>query len=708
MGIRTEERVTVIQGVLGLGVMLAAFITSAGIPVKPSSIEALRTVQLLSGLICGAISFAIFTQGWIMFTEKLSRQRLYSAVLFFLLGALDVLYTAGIGQIRLFGLETGPGLTAALLMIANAVCPIGMLFIFSVPDRQISGKHKFIVLLGTAMVSAAGIVLLYTYQKYLPVSWLEAHLQVPGRIAICIAVLGLHAAAITSILYRYRHERPPAAMMVNRALMFMMMGFPLLMLADPAEVGYMHAVGSVYLVISYYFVLKGVYHLTIDEPFRVQQAVEARMEYMAYHDDLTGLPNLRRLKQMLAALIDSDNKHEPVRAGVAVININRFKAINDSLGYSAGDQLLRELGDRLKGLLLSGEEVFRMGEDEFAVLFSVPDGVSGFEKRAEQMLESVNPSVRIDDTEFHISLSMGLSLYPEDGQSVDQLIQYADMAVHHAKEHDLVFIRYTETMKKRTQSKVELENDMRKALLRGEFFLEYQPQFSLQTGKMVGMEALVRWNHPKRGLISPGEFIPLAEESGLIVPLGEWVLRTACRDTRNWQIQGYEPVCVSVNLSMRQFRQYNLADKVDAILREVGLEADYLELEVTESMTFDIETALSQLQSLKRLGVHISIDDFGTGYSSLNYLKNLPIDRLKIDRSFVKEVMLDGNDAAIVSTITTMAHHLKLKVTAEGVENEEQLNFLREQNCHEGQGYLFSRPVPAAVLESQFLSRLAG
>lgn len=708
MGIRTEERVTVIQGVLGLGVMLAAFITSAGIPVKPSSIEALKTVQLLSGLVCGAISFAIFTQGWIMFTEKLSRQRLYSAVLFFLLGALDVLYTAGIGQIRLFGLETGQGLTAAFLIIANAVCPIGMLFIFSVPDRQISGKHKVIVLLGTALVSAAGIVLLYTYQKYLPVSWLEAHLQVPGKIAICIAILGLYAAAITAILYRYRHQRPPAAMMVNRALMFMMMGFPLLMLAGPTEVGFMHAVGSVYLVISYYFVLKGVYHLTIDEPFHVQQAVEARMEHMAYHDDLTGLPNLRRLKQMLAALIDSDNKHEPVRAGVAVININRFKAINDSLGYSAGDQLLMELGDRLKGLLLSGEEVFRMGEDEFAVLFSVPDGVSGFEKRAEQMLESVNPSVRIDDTEFHISLSMGLSLYPEDGQSVDQLIQYADMAVHHAKEHDLVFIRYTETMKKRTQSKVELENDMRKALLQGEFFLEYQPQFSLQTGKMVGMEALVRWNHPKRGLISPGEFIPLAEESGLIVPLGEWVLRTACRDTRNWQIQGYEPVCVSVNLSMRQFRQYNLADKVDGILREVGLDADYLELEVTESMTFDIETALSQLQSLKRLGVHISIDDFGTGYSSLNYLKSLPIDRLKIDRSFVKEVMLDGNDAAIVSTITMMAHHLKLKVTAEGVENEEQLKFLREQNCHEGQGYLFSRPVPAAVLESQFLSRLAG
>ncbi|WP_334073809.1 MULTISPECIES: putative bifunctional diguanylate cyclase/phosphodiesterase [Paenibacillus] len=708
MGIRTEEKVTVIQGVIGLGVMLAALTTFAGIRANPSSMEALKTVQLLSGLICGAISFAIFTQGWILFTDKLSRQRLYSAVLFFLLGALDMLYTAGIGQIRLFGLETGQGLTAAFLIIANAVCSIGMLVIFSLPDRQISGKHKLFVFMGTALVSAAGVVLLYTYQKYLPASWMESHHRIPGKIALCIAILGLYAAAITAILYRYRKERPPAAMMVIRALMFMMMSFPPLVFGNPAGIGFMPAIGSGYLVISYYFVLKGVYHLTIDEPFRGQQAVEARMQHMAYHDDLTGLPNLRQLKEMLAVLLDSDKKQEPVRAGVAVININRFKAINDSLGYSAGDQLLTELGVRLKGLCLPGEEVFRMGEDEFAVLFSVPTGSSGFEKRAEQMLESVNPSVRIDDTEFHISLSMGISLFPEDCQSVDQLIQYADMAVHHAKEHDLVFIRYTETMKKRTQAKVELENDMRKALLRSEFFLEYQPQFSLQTGRMVGMEALVRWNHPKRGLISPGEFIPLAEESGLIVPLGEWVLRTACRDTKNWQTQGYEPVCVSVNLSMRQFRQYNLADKVDAILREVGLDPDYLELEVTESMTFDIETALSQLQSLKRLGVHISIDDFGTGYSSLNYLKSLPIDRLKIDRSFVKEVMLDGNDAAIVSTITTMAHHLKLRVTAEGVENEAQLKFLREQNCHEGQGYLFSRPVPAPVLESQFLSRLVG
>ncbi len=707
MGIRTEERATIIQGGFGLAVMLGIIMLTAGDFNHPNAAEWLQTLQLVAGLVCGAVSFAIFTQGWILFTEKLSKQRLYSAVLFSILGILNVLYTAGISGIKLFGLETGHRLSNAFLIILHLLCAVGMLSIFSTSDRLVSGKHKMFVFSTTALVGAAGIVSLYTYQDILPASLLEFHGQPTVKVVFMAAILSLYAAGIVSILYRHRKERPKAALTVIRALLFMMMGFTLIMTGTSVDSGLAHVIGSWYIVISYYFVLKGVYHLTIDEPFRGQQAFEAQMKRMAYHDDLTGLPNLRRMKETLGAMLTSQGK-ETVRTGVAVINIDRFKAINDSLGYSAGDKLLMEVGERLNGLCLPGEEVFRMGEDEFAVIFSNLKEISDIELRAEQLLVSVDPSVLIDQTEYHISLSMGLSIYPEDGESVDQMIQYADMAVHHAKEHDQVFIRYTEVMKKLTQSRVELENDMRKALDRDEFFLEYQPQFSLLTGKMVGMEALVRWNHPKRGLLPPNEFIPLAEDSGLIVPLGEWVLRTACQHNKKWQLEGYEPVCISVNLSMRQFRQYNLADKVDAILGEVGLEAKYLELEVTESMTFDIDTALNQLQSLKRLGVHISIDDFGTGYSSLNYLKSLPIDRLKIDRSFVKEVMLDGNDAAIVSTITTMAHHLKLKVTAEGVESEEQLEFLKGQNCHEGQGYLFSKPVPARVLEDQFLSRLAG
>ncbi|WP_127576395.1 putative bifunctional diguanylate cyclase/phosphodiesterase [Paenibacillus barengoltzii] len=700
MRIRAEERTTIIQGVIGLAAMIGVVQLSAWNRFPPGTAEVVQTLHLLTGLMCMAISFAIFAQGWILFTDKLSKQRLYTAVLFSVIGILDILYTVSYGDISLLGFEPNENLATWFLVISHLLGAFGMLRIFAVTDQQVSGQQKVTMFASAVFLTLLGLFVLNRYQDRLPLLLETELLQLMMQAGIPL----LYLLVATAVLYRHRTERPSAMMMVTRALLFMAMGHVLL-ICPPGQVeGLTQALGQGYMAISYYIVLKGVYRLTIEEPLRDQLFVEAQMKHMAYHDDLTGLPNLRQMKEQLDELLVFSR----ACIGVAVINIDRFKAINDSLGYSAGDKVLTELGSRLAVLEGPQQWVYRVGEDEFAVVFSELPDVSAVEERAKQLLASVDPGVLIDDTEYHISLSMGLSVFPNDADSVNQLIQFADMAVHHAKEQGVEFLRYHASMKQRTQAKVELENDMRKALERGEFFLEFQPQISLDTGKMVGMEALVRWNHPKRGLIPPSEFIPLAEENGLIVPLGEWVLRTACQYNKKWQQEGFEPVCVSVNLSMRQFRQYNLAEHVDAILREVGLDPQYLELEVTESMTYDIETALDQLHRLKRLGIHISIDDFGTGYSSLYYLKSLPIDRLKIDRAFVKEVMCDGNDAAIVSTITTMAHHLKLKVTAEGVENEEQLEFLKLQRCHEGQGYLFSKPVSAGVLESEFLSRLAG
>ncbi|WP_059051648.1 putative bifunctional diguanylate cyclase/phosphodiesterase [Paenibacillus senegalimassiliensis] len=531
------------------------------------------------------------------------------------------------------------------------------------------------------------------------ITWPES-----ARWPVLIGLLLLYFAAGLVVWLRQRQQglRSPARLTLIRALVFMSMGHLLLILPQEEGYGLAQAAGQCYMFISYYIVLMGAYRLTVEEPLRGQQQVEAQMKHMAYYDDLTGLPNLRQMREKLSESLGMPH----TSTGVGVIHIDRFKAINDSLGYGAGDKLLTELGSRLAALCQGREQVYRMSEAEFAVLLPDMPDIDALEGRAKQLIHAIDPEVLIDDTEYHITLSMGLSVYPDDGNSVNQMIQYADMAVHQAKEQGHDFMRYNAAMKQRTQLRVELENDMRKALEREEFFLEFQPQVNLDTGKMVGIEALVRWNHPKRGLLPPNEFIPLAEDSGLIVPLGEWVLKTACSYNKQWQLEGYEPICVSVNLSMRQFRQYNLAERVGTIIREVGLEPRYLELEVTESMTYDIATALEQLNALKKLGIHISIDDFGTGYSSLYYLKSLPIDRLKIDRAFVREVMYDGNDAAIVSTIATMAHHLKLKVTAEGVENEEQLEFLKLQKCHDAQGYLFSRPVSAGVLEREFLIRL--
>lgn len=703
MRIVTEKKTTIIQGVIGLAAMIGVVRLTATGGLPSTSGIFMQALHLIGGLMCFAVSYAIFAQGWILFSDNLSGQRLYTAVLFSMIGILDLLHAASFGGLRLFGFEPSQGLASWFLTFSHTLGAFGMLTIFALPDKRVSGSRKMAIFGGTALLTASGLIVMAHYQESLP-PVLAASGPGIGRQAMLFGIPLLYIAAGFVILFRHRRERRPAILTVALALLFMAMGH--ILMAIPAENAKeaVQAAGQWFMAIAYYFVLKGLYRLTIEEPFRGQQLAEAQMKHMAYHDDLTGLPNLRQMKERLGECLVFSR----ARTGVAVINIDRFKAINDSLGYSAGDKLLTVLGERLAALCATGEQVYRMGEDEFAVIFSEMNDIGAVEQRAEGLLASVNPAVLIDDTEYHISLTMGLSVFPDDGGSVDQMIQYADMAVHHAKEHGADYIRYNAAMKKRTQSRVELENDIRKALERGEFFLEFQPQISLDNGKMVGMEALVRWNHPKRGLLPPSEFIPIAEDSGLIVPLGEWVLKTACLHNKKWQLEGFAPVCVSVNLSMRQFRQYNLAERVDAILREVGLDPRYLELEVTESMTYDIDTALDQLHRLKKLGIHISIDDFGTGYSSLYYLKSLPIDRLKIDRAFVREVIYDGNDAAIVSTITTMAHHLKLKVTAEGVENEEQLEFLRLQKCHEGQGYLFSKPVSAGVLENEFLSRQAG
>lgn len=304
MGIRTEERATIIQGGLGLAVMLGVVMFAAGSGNRSNAAESLQTLQLVAGLVCGAVSFAIFTQGWILFTDKLSKQRLYSAVLFSILGILSFLNAAGTSGIKLFGLETGLRLSNAFLIISHLLCAAGMLIIFSTSDRQVSGQHKIFVFSGTALVAAAGIVSLYTYQNHLPAGLLEFQ-NITVKMVLMSAILALYATGIFSILYRHRKERPRAALTVIRALMFMMMGFTLLMTGIPGDSRLAHVLGSWYIVISYYFVLKGVYHLTIDEPFRGQRAIEAKMKYMAYHDDLTGLPNLRRMKEFLGSLLTS-------------------------------------------------------------------------------------------------------------------------------------------------------------------------------------------------------------------------------------------------------------------------------------------------------------------------------------------------------------------------------------------------------------------
>jgi len=428
---------------------------------------------------------------------------------------------------------------------------------------------------------------------------------------------------------------------------------------------------------------------------------ESQLERQANYDGLTGLANRNLFQDRLNQALIFSRRHD---CGLAVlfIDLDNFKNINDSLGHDAGDALLIQVASRLTGSVREGDTVARQGGDEFVLLLSeirAEDNVSAI---TQKLLKALSAPFDIGGRELHITCSIGIASYPKDGEDNQTLLKNADAAMYRAKELGRNNAQYyAAEMNVRAMERLMLENSLYHALERNEFLLNYQPQVDLRTGEIVGMEALVRWQHPDLGLVSPARFIPVAEDSGLIVPLGEWVLRTACAQNKAWQRAGLKPISVAVNLSARQFRQPNLVEMVAGILSETGLDPTHLDLEVTESLVMqNVEATIVTLGRLKAMGIKLSIDDFGTGYSSLNYLKRFPIHTLKIDQTFVRDITTDPSDAAIAKTIIAMAHELGLMVIAEGVETEEQKSFLRLHRCDEMQGYLFSRPVPAAEFEN--------
>lgn len=430
---------------------------------------------------------------------------------------------------------------------------------------------------------------------------------------------------------------------------------------------------------------------------------ESQLERQANYDDLTGLPNRNLLQDRLSqALIFARRKNRSL--AVLFIDLDHFKNINDGLGHDAGDALLALVAARLVGNVREGDTVARQGGDEFVLLLPEIRAEEDVPEITQKLVKAMSAPFDIGGRELHITCSIGIASYPKDGEDRQTLLKNADAAMYSAKKMGRNNAQYySAEMNVRAMDRLVLENGLHHALERDEFLLHYQPQVDLRSGEIVGMEALVRWQHPELGLISPAMFIPVAEDSGLIVELGEWVLRSACAQNKAWQLAGLKPVSVAVNLSARQFRQPGLVEKVVAILDETGLDPACLELELTESLVMqDVEKTIATLGKLKAMGIKLSIDDFGTGYSSLSYLKRFPIDTLKIDQSFVRDITTDPDDAAIAKSIISMAHDMQLRVIAEGVETEAQKSFLQQRHCDEMQGYLFSRPVPAAEFETLF------
>jgi diguanylate cyclase (GGDEF)-like protein len=428
---------------------------------------------------------------------------------------------------------------------------------------------------------------------------------------------------------------------------------------------------------------------------------QEQLEYQANYDALTGLPNRNLLHDRLKQSVFAQRFVRSI--GVVFLDIDHFKFVNDSLGHNTGDKLLQKVAERLTEAVRDGDTVARLGGDEFILILNDQTGQEVIYRAMQRIIGRIAEPINVDGQELMVTCSAGISLYPQDGPDVDTLLKNADAAMYQAKEKGRNnFQFYTTEMNRQVNERLQTETSLRRALERDEFELYYQPRINVRSGALVSCEALVRWRHPERGLLLPEHFIALAEETGLIVPIGEWVLKCACAQARAWQKDGRAQIAVSVNLSMRQFRQEALANDVEDALRESRLDPRLLEMELTESLIMhDTEAAIRILLRLREIGVDVSVDDFGTGHSSLSYLTRLPISALKIDQSFVQEVKGRGraDEGLVAQAIISLARNLKLKVVGEGVETEAQFEFLKRHDCDEVQGFHFGKPMPASEFE---------
>ncbi|WML46335.1 EAL domain-containing protein [Neobacillus sp. PS3-40] len=441
--------------------------------------------------------------------------------------------------------------------------------------------------------------------------------------------------------------------------------------------------------------------LAVTQDVTYRKNSEERIKHMAFFDELTELPNRAMFHKNINKKIEKAREHNN-QVAVMFIDLDRFKFINDTMGHSFGDVFLKNVSTRMVQLLGHHGTIYRFGGDEFCVILDIVDQEKA-EMIAQKIIDGFSKLFNIGNHEFYTTPSIGISFYPKDGEDEDLLIKQADIAMYKAKNlGGNNYQLYTPVLDKENSNKMEMENALRRAIVNHEFFIHYQPKVNLHTGEIVGLEALIRWKHPDWGLVSPLQFISIAEETGLIIPIGTWILHEACLQLKKWHNEGFSTLSIAVNISPRQFQDKDFLKIVRNVFRDIQLDPQFLQIEITESIMNNFQGSLSTLTELKQLGIKISIDDFGTGYSSLSYLKYLPIDEIKIDKSFVDDISINQRDIAIVKTIIDMGHHLHVFVTAEGIETKQQYLVLKEHHCNVGQGYLFSKPLPPAEVEQLF------
>ncbi|MCT1538134.1 MULTISPECIES: bifunctional diguanylate cyclase/phosphodiesterase [Lysinibacillus] len=649
-----------------------------------------QDIKLVIQILIIVFTMAIAIQSYLVFSHLLSNQTLYIGNMFFIIALLE-LVSLFFSQSREWNFMNEP-----LHILIRLYLAIGFILIILNPKKRLTMNHR-ILTYGCSMLFVLGSVFLAYYSpKVLPKNWLDTIDNMVHLIAIILQILTI------AIVSTYVKKLPKRSMwLISAAISLIVSDVFFIVSQDQNAIWDFSAL--IYQFLAFYFFLKAIYYTSVEKPFQQLLKIKKDLEqsqkelrFQAYHDDITLLPNEHFL---LKTLKENLHEHKAQKAIIA-IEIDRFAAIRSSIGISNSNKMMKLVAERIQSIVPPHYFATKLREGQFVIYIDHVKTIEELLQFCLNLKSAMTDPLQVQLFSLNGSLNIGIALYEEQWTG-EELLMHAQLAMREARQIPQRFLFYKPYMSKGIADRILLEQDLHNALANNEFYLDYQPQVNLKTGTIESVEALVRWRHPTRGFVPPDVFIPIAEECGLIIPLGKWILENACTQAKIWEKQGLPPMKVAVNLSLGQLFQQDLVEMVQDILHRTNLDPSFLQLEITESMTMNIDQMTQLLHELKALGIQIAVDDFGTGYSSLSYLKEFPIDCLKIDRTFVRNVPHNPNDEALVSMIISMAKHLRLKVVAEGIEEVEQLSFLIDGGCDYIQGYLFSKPIsPQQITET--------
>ncbi len=659
------------------------------------------TLHLLMEILMVFFSLAIATQAWLSSKFNNNSTVLQAGALFLAVGIIEIAHTVTYKGMPFFFQDSNMITAAWFYMIGRLTLVIGLIWVYTREEHEVSNEHRYITYVGSLLYSAIVIIAVSTGTILPPILADDGTRIIKDNLQFVALVLQM---LFMGLIMKRVFKGSKRYLFLLVASIFLICG-DLMFRSATNSYEITNFVGHLFQLIGFKLLFDTIFYASVEKPFvelrkaHVSlQLSEQEVRKHVYYDGITGLPNEQYLIEFMKERLHKDLS----RKTILVFGVERYQSVKSSLGSKNANHFLQLIAKRVREGLSHEYTLCKLAEDRFAIFVQSQNDIGRLMRLAERLQHMVEAPFEMGHFSIITKLQIGVSLYPKHTTGLEDLIQYAHFAADEAKRESDGIAFFKPSMLDSRTERMMLEQDLKKAIEQNQLFLEYQPQMDLQTGTVFSAEALVRWHHPERGLISPFEFIPIAEQSGMIIPIGHWVLETACRQTVAWQNYHQKPLKVAVNLSMGQLYQKDFVMKVQQTLLDTGLKPEFLQLEITESMTINSRQIIPVLEQIKALGVTIAVDDFGTGYSSLSYLKDFPLDCLKIDRSFIQNILSSPNDEALVQMILSMAKHLKLKVVAEGIETYEQLDYLSQSNCDQIQGYFISRPLCFEKLIEQF------